>query len=122
MYNVLILYQGLGAGLVVVFQNIAQGILITTKSYLLRTSILSFFLLLLPVGKLILIKLGLLGLSPAILSRAGHQGGGPGLGDSPYDTPVLQTVQGFIESCLWEIYLSIETVFDTSEFDDYLYT
>ena len=118
MYNVLILNQGLGAGLVVVLQNIAQGILITTKSYLLRTSILSFFLLLLPVGKLILIKLGLLGLSPAILSRAGHHGGGPGLGDSPYDTPALQTVQGFIESCLWEIYLWIETVFDTSEFDD----
>ena len=101
------------------FQHMAQGILITTKSYLLRTVILSlFFFLILPVGKILLIKLGLLSLSPAILSRAGHQGGG----EDPYDTPALQAGHGFIESCLWEVYAWMETFYDTSEFDDYLYS
>ena len=105
--------------MVLLFQNVAQGILITTKSYLLRTVILSlFFFLILPVGKILLIKLGLLSLSPAVLSRAGHHGGG---GEDPYDIPALQTVHGFIESSLWEVYAWIETFYDTSEFDDYLY-
>ena len=52
------------------FQQLGSGILITTKSYLVRTVILGiFFFLLIPVGKLVLIKLvpgaqgvGLLGL------------------------------------------------------------
>ena len=105
--------------MVLVFQNVAQGILITTKSYLLRTVMLSlFFFLILPVGKILLIKLGLLSLSPAVLSRAGHHGGG---GEDPYDIPALQTVHGFIESSLWEVYAWIESFYDTSEFDDYLY-
>ena len=42
------------------FQQLGSGILITTKSYLVRTVILGiFFFLLIPVGKLVLIKLGL---------------------------------------------------------------
>ena len=105
-------------GILLLFQNVAQGILITTKSYLLRTAILSlFFFLVLPVGKLILLKLGLLGLfglTPA--GRAGHDGGG-GLGASPD----LQTEAGFLESYLFEIKAWIETFYDISEFDDYLY-
>ena len=102
-----------------VFQNMAQGILITTKSYLLRTVIMSlFFFLILPVGRLVLVKLGLLSLSPAILSRAGRHTGA----EDPYDTPALQTWHGFLEACLWEIYAWMETFYDTSEFDDYLYT
>ena len=105
--------------MVLVFQEVAKGILISSKSYLLRTVILGlFFFLLLPVGKIVLIKLGLLSLSPALLSRAGHHAGA----EDPYDLPALQTWHGFIEACLWEVYDWGEKFYDTSEFDDYLYS
>ena len=55
------------------FQQLGAGVLITTKSYLVRTVVLGvFFFLLIPLAKLLLIKLGLVSLSPAILSRAGR--------------------------------------------------
>ena len=99
------------------FQQLGAGILITTKSYLVRTVILGiFFFLLLPVGKMILVKLGLLSLSPAILSRS--SGGGA---SDPYDNPNLHTLQGLTETLLWEIYSYFEDIFNPDSFDDYLY-
>ena len=110
--------QGVGAGLVLLFQHVAQGVLITTKSYLLRTLILGgFFFLVLPLGKLALVKAGLLSLSPAILSRAGLHAE-----EDPYSSPTLETLHGFIETGLWEIYAWVQTFVDIDEFDDYLYT
>ena len=110
--------QGVGAGLVLLFQHVAQGVLITTKSYLLRTLILGgFFFLVLPLGKLALVKAGLLSLSPAILSRAGLHAE-----EDPYSSPTLETLHGFIETGLWEIYAWVRTFVDIDEFDDYLYT
>ena len=112
------LVQGVGAGLVLLFQHVAQGVLITTKSYLLRTLILGgFFFLVLPLGKLALVKAGLLSLSPAILSRAGLHAE-----EEPYSSPTLETLHGFIETGLWEIYAWVRTFVDIDEFDDYLYT
>ena len=90
----------------------------TTKSYILRTAILGFFFFgLLPLGKILLIKAGLLSLSPAILSRAAHAHGA----EDPYDTPTLHTVHGSIEAVLWEIYHWIENFYNPDELDDYLY-
>ena len=107
----------MGSLLVVAFQNLATGIILSTKSYILRTVILGFFFfLLLPLGKLLMIKFGLLHLSPAILSRSGH-----GSSD-PYETPMMQTTHGFLETLLWEIYAAAEGFFDYDEIDDYLYT
>ena len=115
-----VLAQGVGSLLVVAFQNLATGIILSTKSYILRTVILGcFFFLLLPLGKLLMIKFGLLNLSPAIVSRAGH---GHGTSSDPYETPVMQTTHGFLETLLWEMYVAAEGFFDYDEIDDYLYT
>ena len=112
-------FQGIGTLLVVAFQNLATGVILSTKSYILRTVILGFFFfLLLPLGKLLMIKFGLLNLSPAILSRAGH---GHGTSSDPYETPVWQTTHGFLETLLWEMYAAAEGFFDYDEMDDYLY-
>ena len=100
------------------FQQLGAGVLITTKSYLVRTAVLGvFFFLLIPLGKLLLIKLGLVSLSPAILSRAGLAA----THSDPYDTPYLQTLHGVLETLLWEIYSFAADVFNPESFDDYLY-
>ena len=110
--------QGIAALGAFAFQNLATAILLTTKSYILRTVILGiFFFGLLPLGKILLIKAGLLTLSPAILSRAAHAHAA----EDPYDTPTLHTVHGTIETVLWEIYHWIENFYSPDELDDYLY-
>ena len=110
--------QVLSSLMLFAFQQLGAGVLITTKSYLVRTVVLGvFFFLLIPLGKLLLIKLGLVSLSPAILSRAGLATGH----SDPYDTPYLQTLHGIIETLLWEIYSFAEDVFNPESFDDYLY-
>jgi len=107
--------QGIGALGVVAIQNVIQGVLITIKSYTIRTIILGCLFLLLPLAKILMIKAGLISLSPAILSRAGNTA------ENPYDTPSMQTTHGFIETVLWEVYAWLGDFFQEDEFDDYLY-
>ena len=56
----------------IAFQNVIQGVLITIKSYAIRTLLLGCLFLFLPLAKILMIKAGLISLAPAILSRAGE--------------------------------------------------
>ena len=110
--------QGITALGVFAFQHIASGILLTTKSYLIRTAILSVFLFfLLPLGKVVLIKLGLMSMSPVLLSRAYHHNDS----EDPYEQPSLHTLHGILEVLLWEMYAMVENFYQPDEIDDYLY-
>ena len=110
--------QVLSSLMLFAFQQLGAGVLITTKSYLVRTVVLGvFFFIFIPLGKLLLIKLGLVSLSPAILSRAGLATGH----SDPYDTPYLTTLHGILETLLWEIYSFAVDVFNPDSYDDYLY-
>ena len=94
-----LLAKAMGIFIAVTFQYAVKGILITIKSYMIRTILLGlFFFVMIPLGKLSLIKAGLLAMSPAILSRSGN------VNEDPYDTPSMESFQGIVETFIWEIF------------------
>eukprot|EP00091_Calanus_sinicus_P012831 TRINITY_DN28676_c0_g1_i1.p2 TRINITY_DN28676_c0_g1~~TRINITY_DN28676_c0_g1_i1.p2 ORF type:complete len:134 (-),score=33.32 TRINITY_DN28676_c0_g1_i1:56-457(-) len=90
--------QALGIFIAVVFKYAATNILLTIKSFMIRTVLLGlFFFVLLPLGKIAVIKTGLLAMAPSILSRAGG-------GRSDDETSAVESAQGLVEFLLWEMY------------------
>ena len=98
--------QAVGIFIAVAFKYAAMNILLTIKSFMIRTVLLGlFFFVLLPLGKIAVIKTGLLSMAPSILSRASG-------GRSDDDTSAVESAQGLVEFLLWEMYKLGEGFFD----------
>eukprot|EP00092_Neocalanus_flemingeri_P021579 GFUD01023405.1.p1 GENE.GFUD01023405.1~~GFUD01023405.1.p1 ORF type:complete len:191 (+),score=34.04 GFUD01023405.1:73-645(+) len=108
-----LLAQAAGIFIAVAFQYAVKGMLLTLKSYMVRTLLLGFFFFVfLPIAKVILIKVGLLAMAPSILSRASR------VDDDPYDTSPIESFQGIAEYLIWEIYKLGESFY--SDIDDFM--
>ena len=75
LFNIVSLVgQATGIFISVAFKYAAKSILVTVKSFMIRTILLGlFFFFLIPLGKFLAIKTGLLILTPSIISRAGEE-------------------------------------------------
>ena len=107
--------QAMGIFIAVAFQYAVKGMLITIKSYLIRTLLIGFFFFVfLPLAKMAMIKAGLLAMAPAILSRASR------VDDDPYETPPMESFQGIVEFLIWEMYKLGESFY--GDIDDLMFS
>ena len=99
--------QAFGIFLAVVFKYAAMNILITVKSFMIRTALLgSFFFLFLPLGKMAVVQTGLSSMmTPSLLSRADGQRNEETLDD-------IMSPEHMIEFVLSEIFKLAESFFD----------
>ena len=106
LFNIVSLVaQATGIFISVAFKYAAKNILVTVKSFLIRTILLGlFFFVLIPLGKLFAIKTGLLLLSPSIISRAGEERSG--------DMLAVESMEDLLEFFVSEIYKLGESFVD----------
>ena len=105
LFIVSLVAQATGIFISVAFKYAAKNILVTVKSFLIRTILLGlFFFVLIPLGKLFAIKTGLLLLSPSIISRAGEERSG--------DMSAVESMEDLLEFFVSEIYKLGESFVD----------
>jgi len=97
--------QAGGIFISVAFKYAAKNILVTIKSFMIRTILLGLcFFVLLPLGKLFIIKTGLLSLAPSTISNI-EGGRSDGM-------LAVESIQDLIEFFLSEVYELGESFFD----------
>ena len=106
LFNIVSLVaQAMGIFISVAFKYAAKSILVTVKSFMIRTILLGlFFFVLIPLGKLLAMKTGLLILTPSIISRAGEE-----KSDRIF---AVESMQDLLEFLVSEIYKLVESFAD----------